>query len=117
MEFPLSAALDDDVLDALRDKSKRLYGNRYRLEVAVAVGRAAETFYLAEIARKIGADDPPVRNILLDMVDAGLLRALKGKRGAAKFYERRPSRYWAMAETMLEELVAGLPAETESGSE
>jgi DNA-binding IscR family transcriptional regulator len=111
MDLPLGDNLSPEALDELRDvKVKKLYGNRYRLEVAVAVARATDPFYLHEIATATGVDDSPVRAILSDMVAAGLLRRIAGKRGAPKFYERTSkSEYWTAAEAMLAELLATVP--------
>jgi predicted transcriptional regulator len=110
MDLPLDHHLSAEALDQLRDsKVKNLYGNRYRLEVAVAVARAEDPFYLHEIAKATGVEDSPVRSILRDMVDAGLLRPIAGRRGGPQYYERTaPSEYWKAAEAMLAELVAAL---------
>jgi len=101
MNLPLHKHVSPYVLERLREQTKKLYGNRHRLEVAVAVAQANEVFYL----HATGIEDSPVRSILRDMVDAGLLRDLKGKRGSAKFYERIASPYWPAAELVLEDFV------------
>jgi Fic family protein len=105
MELPLHEHLSPDALERLREQTKKLYGNRHRLEVVVAVARTNEIFYLHEIAEVTGIADSPVRSILRDIVDAGLLKDLEGKRGSAKFYERLPSPYWTVAELVLESLI------------
>jgi DNA-binding transcriptional ArsR family regulator len=104
MDLPLSGHLDSDAIETLRERVKKLYGNRHRLEVAVAIGRAGETFYNHELGAVTGIPDSTVRAVLLDLVEAGLVRDLKGKRGLPKFYERVSSDYWAACELVLVEL-------------
>jgi hypothetical protein len=107
MIFPLDDSLDADALEALRERGKKLYGNRYRLEVAVAIGQAGETFYNHDVAETVRLPDSTVRRVILDLAAAGVIRQLGDKRGIPKFYERVRSSYWAACESVLTELVAG----------
>lgn len=106
MELPLGDHMEEDALEVLRDRVKKLYGNRHRLEIAVAIARSGETFYNHEIGAATGIADATARNVILDLVDAGVLAHLSGRRGLPKFYERRASSYWSSCEEVLNELIA-----------
>lgn len=109
MLLPLNSHIDPDTLDKFRDSfSKKLFGNRYRLEICAAVARASQPFYLHEIALAVAVDDASVRNVMNDLAASGMIRRIEGKRGAAKFFERRESPIWELLEQALTDGLAAV---------
>jgi hypothetical protein len=106
VELPLDQHLDEASVESLRVQSKALFGNRHRLEVAVAIARADEMFYVRELSKATRIPEPQIKAIVAAIEsDTGLLRRLDGKRGSPQFYERRKSAYWRAAEALFGELV------------
>lgn len=105
-DTPLSSLLDEVAVEYIRERSKVLYGNRHRLEVVVAIARTSGPFYQRELSNVTGIPDSQIKAVLEPLADAGLVRAITGNRGMAKYYERMPSVYWQGAEDLLDEVTA-----------
>jgi DNA-binding transcriptional ArsR family regulator len=92
----------------LRDRSKKLFGNADRLEVAYAIAESSGLVHAQELSERIGISPPRVRTQLLAHVDAGLMTELPIV-GQVKNYERVDDPYW----THIQQLVdAWSPDET-----
>jgi hypothetical protein len=63
-------------LAQLRDRSKRLYGNADRLQVAYAVAQSSGVVHAQELADLLAIGPPRVRAQLLAFVEAGVMRVL-----------------------------------------
>jgi hypothetical protein len=96
----------DNVRDAIRDKSKALLGNRYRLELGLAVAGTPKLFAHA-LARELGLPDRTVGEELRRLEAGGLLRRMPDRApGQARiYYERLPSCHWENLEQLATELV------------
>jgi DNA-binding transcriptional ArsR family regulator len=77
----------------LRDRSKKLFGNADRLEVAYAIAESSGLVHAQELSETLGISPPRVRTQLLAHVDAGLMRELPLVR-QVKNYERVDDPYW-----------------------
>lgn len=107
MTIPLHDQVTESALSELRDGfQKKLFGNRYRLEVLVAVSRAEEPFYVREIALSAGIGEVETRRVLLDLAESGLLKRVSETRGARVYYERVRSSVWPLFEPLLREAVS-----------
>jgi hypothetical protein len=60
----------------LRKRSKKLFGNADRLEVAHAVAQGSGVFYAQELADELGISPPRVRAQLLAFCEAGAIRTM-----------------------------------------
>ena len=102
-------SLPDRIRSQLRDVSKALYGNRYRIEIVVHVAaQRSGTFYARPLALKLGLSDNVVGTELHKLEQAGLLRQVPSRDGGPRiFYERLPSCHWSNTTQLAEELVAG----------
>jgi hypothetical protein len=95
-----STAFDRDLL---RHRSKVLFGNADRLEVAIAVARSSSgVVHAKELANELNIDAPRVRTQLRAFVEAGVM-VLLPRHGQTVDYERRPDPFWAGVETIVTE--------------
>lgn len=81
---------------AIRLRSKRLFGNADRLEVAVAVAQSTGVVHAQELADDLGISSPRVRAQLLAFAEAGLLHILP-RTGLVQNYERLEDPFWSAA--------------------
>jgi hypothetical protein len=79
----------------VRERSKRLFGNADRLEVAVAVAESSGLVHAQELAVSLGMSPPRVRTQLLAFVAAGVMRSLP-RSGQLQNYERIDDPFWAL---------------------
>jgi DNA-binding transcriptional ArsR family regulator len=77
----------------LRSRSKRLFGNADRLEVAVAVATSHGMVHSQELANQLSISPPRVRSQLLAFVEAGLMEALP-RDGLIQYYIRLDDPFW-----------------------
>jgi hypothetical protein len=77
----------------IRRRSKRLFGNADRLEVALAVAESSGLVHAQELADRLGISPPRVRAQLLAFVDADLMRVLP-RSGLVQNYERIEDPFW-----------------------
>jgi DNA-binding transcriptional ArsR family regulator len=71
----------------IRQRSKRLFGNADRLEVANAVATSSGLVHAQELADELGISPPRVRTQLLSFVEAGVMVILP-RDGLVQNYER-----------------------------
>jgi len=84
----------------LRDRSKILFGNADRLEVAIAVARSASGVVHAQgLGHELDITPPRVRAQLLAFVEAGVMRQL-GRVGSTVDYERVDGPFWEAVEVL-----------------
>jgi hypothetical protein len=81
-------------LGQLRDRSKRLYGNADRLQVAYAVAKSSGVVHAQELSDALSISPPRVRAQLLTFVEADLMRALP-RSGHTQNYEILTDPFWA----------------------
>jgi hypothetical protein len=86
----------------LRDRSKRLFGNADRLEVAVAVAQSSGLVHAQELAEQLAISPPRVRTQLLAFVDAQVMRSLP-RSGHIQNYERLDDPFWETIDRLVEE--------------
>jgi hypothetical protein len=79
---------------SIRHRSKRLFGNADRLEVALAVAQSTGLVHAQELADELGISPPRVRAQLLAFVDGGLMHVLP-RSGLVQNYERLQDPFWA----------------------
>ena len=78
----------------LRGRSKQIFGNADRLEVAAAIARTESgVVHAQELADELGISPPRVRTQLLALTAAGLMRLLP-REGLVQNYERLPDPFW-----------------------
>jgi hypothetical protein len=81
----------------LRGRSKQLFGNADRLQVAAAVARTSSgVVHAQELSNRLGISPPRVRTQLLAFVAADLMIALP-REGNIQSYERVDDEFWDMA--------------------
>lgn len=85
----------------LRERSKLLFGNADRLQVAQAVSRSSGVVHAQELANQLGISPPRVRTQLLAFTDAGILRLLP-REGLVQSYERLEDPFWDAADQVVE---------------
>ena len=91
-------------IEAIREVSKRVLGNRYRLEVADAIaGQEPGIFHARLLADRLRLPDTKVRDELVKFAEAGLIQQLPKIRGQQD-YRREDSVYWTFARELLTEL-------------
>lgn len=89
--------------EQVRALSLVLFGQRYRLEVMVAIGRSADGIVcLTDLSRDLGVTTSNLQNPLRDLVAAGLLSRLPSGDSKRKFYRRNTSLAWQFAVEMAE---------------
>ena len=82
--------------DRLRRRSKQLFGNADRLEVAAAVAHSESgVVHAQELATALGISPPRVRAQLLVFVEAGVMTMLPRSTNIVN-YERVPDPFWNM---------------------
>lgn len=99
---------DDDIeLERIREVSKALYGNRYRLEVAAAVAQwEPGVVHARALATELRVPDNVVQGELKHFASAGILVPLgRHPRQRTVDYERMPSPYWSSARELLDSLL------------
>jgi hypothetical protein len=82
-------------LGQLRDRSKRLYGNADRLQVAYAVAKSSGVVHAQELSDALLISPPRVRAQLLTFAEAGLMRVLP-RSGHIQNYEMVKDPFWAV---------------------
>lgn len=91
-------------MEEIREISKRVLGNRYRLEVAAAIGEQEPgVFHVRLLADKLRLPDNKVRDELVKFSEAGLIQLLPKIRGQQD-YRREESVFWAFAQEFVKEL-------------
>jgi len=98
MEFSAAGKADRTGSDSraqLRQRSKRLFGNADRLEVALAVAESSGLVHAQELADRLRISPPRVRAQLLAFVEAGVMRVLP-RDGLRQNYERIDDPFWSM---------------------
>jgi hypothetical protein len=82
----------------LRDKSQVAFGQRYRLELMLAVAASGDGIVcLTDLARELDVSISNLQGPLRAMVGAGLLTPLPRGDSRRKFYIRNPSAAWTWA--------------------
>lgn len=93
--------------EGIRSRSKAMFGNKYRLEVAAAVGDSGGVLYARDIARILGVSDNLVFAVLKQFEEAGMLQDLGRVEGQQQhYYARADSFFWDACSRLLVELVA-----------
>ena len=77
----------------LRDRSKTLFGNADRLEVAFAVAQSSGVVHAQELSDQLSISPPRVRTQLLAFCAAGLMEALP-RTELKQYYERLDDPFW-----------------------
>lgn len=92
--------------EEVRKLSKRLFGNRYRLEIAAAIAEAEPSVvYARALAEQLQAPANLVGEELHTLAEAELLVLLPRPRGQQQQeYQRMASSYWELARRLLDEL-------------
>jgi hypothetical protein len=96
----------------LRDKSQVAFGQRYRLELMLAVAASDDGIVcLTDLARQLDVSISNLQGPLRAMISAGLLTPLPRGDSQRKFYIRNPSAGWTWAhelhtQTVLENTVS-----------
>jgi Fe2+ or Zn2+ uptake regulation protein len=85
----------------LRERSKKLFGNADRLQVAFAVAESSGVVHAQEIADRLSISPPRVRTQLLAFVDSGVMQTLP-RNGHTQNYERIQDPFWDMVTQLLE---------------
>lgn len=97
--------------DEIRNFSKGLFGNRYRLEIAAEVAQVnGDLFHAKELADNLGIAHNVVSEQLKSFVEVGVcddMPSVSGQRH--RFYRRLDSTYWAGCLATLEEITIRLP--------
>lgn len=88
-------------LTQLRNRSKRLYGNADRLQVAYAVATSSGLVHAQELADVLSISPPRVRTQLLAFVNAGVMTLLP-RSGHVQNYERVDDPFWSATVSLLE---------------
>jgi hypothetical protein len=87
-------AVEPSTSVSVRTRSKLVFGNADRLQVAAAVARAASgVVHAQEISNLVGISPPRVRSQLLALSASGLLRQLP-RHGMTVDYERVDDPFW-----------------------
>ncbi|WP_309111670.1 hypothetical protein [Saccharothrix sp.] len=97
----------------LRDRSQAAFGQRYRLEVMLAVAAADDGFVsLSTLAGQLGITISNLQGPIRSLVSLGLLTPVAHGDSRHRFYLRNPSAAWAWAEELRDQAL--LQAETAS---
>lgn len=99
----------------IRQVSKLLFGNRLRLELAVAIALSDGVVFARQLAEELGVNDNQVAPELRNFAQAGLLERIEDRRNndavgrPRVLYSRRDSSFWGSATKFLDELRAAEP--------
>jgi DNA-binding MarR family transcriptional regulator len=93
----------------VREISKPLFGNAYRLELLAMIGDFDGAFYARQIARQMGVADNLVTSQLGRLCELGLLE--KQPASPHVIYTRLPSHIWGMAKQLRLEIDGAAPGE------
>lgn len=93
---PSRRYLDEAARDLVRARSKALFGNRDRLDVAIAVARSHDSAVNAtDLAKETGLINTRVRAQLLAFAEADLLSEIQPAGGELKrWYRRNDNPFW-----------------------
>lgn len=91
---------NSDLRLRIRQRSKRLFGNADRLEVALAVAESSGIVHAQELADQLGMSPPRVRTQLLAFVDAGIMQILP-RHGLVQNYERIHDPFWSLVSDLV----------------
>jgi hypothetical protein len=106
--------VSEDRLTRLRELSQAAFGQRYRLELMLAVADSSDGIVcLTDLARALEVTVSNLQQPLKALVAVGLLSPLPRSDSRRKFYIRNPSSAWQWAA----ELHAGCGDATNSESE
>lgn len=90
--------------ERLRDLSKIVFGNKDRLEVAVAVARSPDGVVNAtDLHEEIGLAQSRVRNQLVAMAEARLLVVASSSTDVKRWYRREDSPFWQLCCSLYDE--------------
>jgi hypothetical protein len=93
-----------DNVEAIRGFSRAAFGNRHRLEVLAAIGKAEREFYVQELSRATGIPSSTISPIIREL-GAELVRPLGRLAGNAPHYHQRVDHpVWPVAVNLLSEL-------------
>lgn len=88
----------------LRDKSQAAFGQRYRLEVMLAVADAEDGFVaLTDLAKRLDVSISNLQGPLKSLVALGLLTPIPHGDSRHRFYLRDPSTAWAWAKELYDQ--------------
>jgi hypothetical protein len=92
--------------ERVRQRSKALLGNRYRLEIAAAVaGLETELFHAKELAEGLGIPHNVVSEQAKAFVAAGVCADVPPVEGQRfRYFQRLPSSYWEACRSMVAEI-------------
>jgi hypothetical protein len=90
--------------EMLRERSKLLFGNRDRLEVALAVARSGDGLVNATDLSSVlvGWPNNRIRAQLVALASVDLLRAAPKNGPGRVWYSRQPSSFWATCSELAE---------------
>lgn len=97
----------------LRELSRVLFGQTYRLEVMLAIGRSPDGLVnLTDLAVELGVTPSNVQGSLGSLVAAGLISPMPHGDSKRRFYSRNPSLAWAWAIELASaaDVHAGIPS-------
>jgi DNA-binding transcriptional ArsR family regulator len=100
---PLANRIDSGTRARIRQRSKRLFGNADRLEVALAVAESSGLVHAQELADQLGISPPRVRAQLLAFVAAGIMRVMP-RSGLVQNYERIDDPFWSLVSVLVPSL-------------
>ncbi|HEY1690339.1 MAG TPA: hypothetical protein VGF95_15905 [Solirubrobacteraceae bacterium] len=95
-QTPISLVEPDAQRELVRERSKHVFGNRDRLEVAVAIACSADGLVNATDlgAVLVGWPNNRIRAQLVALAKAGLLQAAPRNGPGRVWYSREPSLFW-----------------------
>jgi hypothetical protein len=92
----IPAAVDDSVREFLRTRSKALFGNRDRLEVAAAIASASSgAVNAAELAYALELPNNRIRAQLRGLAEAGLLDVMPRDGSGRVWFIRVDHMFWS----------------------
>lgn len=87
--------------EALREKSRRTFGQSHRLELMLAVGRSADGIVcLTELAKNLDVSLSSLQKPFQSLIHTGLISPLPDADSRYHFYSRNPSAAWLWAEEL-----------------
>lgn len=87
--------------EALRETSRAVFGQTYRLEMMLAVARSDDGIVcLTDLAKVLSVSVSSLQKPLMSLVQARLLTPLPDVDSRYRFYARNPSSAWAWAEEL-----------------